>query len=87
MKHFTCAIAAALLVAFAGTAEAKTSLYKTEAGAQKHCPKDTLVWINTASGIYHQPGTKDYGKTKQGNYACQAEVAADPKYTASKNAQ
>ncbi len=26
------------------------------------------VWINTHSGIYHQPGTKWYGATNQGKY-------------------
>lgn len=32
------------------------------------------VWVNTDSGIYHCPGTKWYGKTKQGRYIKQKEA-------------
>lgn len=32
------------------------------------------VWVNTASGVYHCPGTRWYGRTKQGEYMTQAEA-------------
>lgn len=32
------------------------------------------VWVNTHSGVYHCPGTRWYGSTKQGEYMTQKEA-------------
>jgi hypothetical protein len=32
--------------------------------------KEVKVWVNTRSGVYHCPGSRWYGKTKQGE--CEA---------------
>ena len=32
------------------------------------------VWVNTASGVYHCPGTRWYGNTKRGEYMTQKEA-------------
>ena len=32
------------------------------------------VWVNTASGVYHCPGTRYYGKTRRGRYMMQDEA-------------
>jgi hypothetical protein len=33
-----------------------------------------MVWVNTDSGIYHNPGSRWYGKTKQGKYMTEADA-------------
>ena len=35
---------------------------------------DIRVWVNTNSGTYHCPGTRWYGKTKEGGYMTQKEA-------------
>jgi hypothetical protein len=42
-----------------------------------------MVWVNTDSGVYHKPGTRWYGKTKNGKYMTQAD-AVKAGYHASK---
>src|SRR5689334_16049274 len=36
--------------------------------------ENRLVWVNTATGIYHYSGTRWYGKTKQGEFMTEAEA-------------
>jgi hypothetical protein len=44
------------------------------------------VWVNTATGIYHYPGTRWYGNTKQGKYKSEKDAIARG-YRAAKNGQ
>jgi hypothetical protein len=52
------------------------ALFATEGGAQAHCPRDQVVWLNTNSGIYHEKGMRWYGNTKAGAYVCRKEADA-----------
>jgi len=67
---------AAPSVAIAASIQADISMFATEDGAQKHCPADTVVWLNTNSGIYHLKGERWYGRTKHGAYVCKKEADA-----------
>ncbi len=58
------------------TAPAGAGGLTTEAQTKAHCPADTVVWVNTKSGIYHFAGTHNYGTTKQGTYMCEADAKA-----------
>jgi len=44
-----------------------------------------MVWVNTDSGIYHKPGTRYYGKTKQGKYMSEANAIKAGYRAAGKN--
>jgi hypothetical protein len=51
--------------------------YGNEAAAQQHCPKDTVVWLNVPTIIWHYKGERWYGQTKDGAYVCMKEAAAE----------
>lgn len=48
--------------------------YRTEQQAQDHCPKDTVVWLNPQSGMFHLKGRGSYGVSGAGRYACHREA-------------
>ena len=48
--------------------------FKTEQLAQRHCPGDTVVWLNTYSGIWHYRGAKYWMNTKYGAFVCEKEA-------------
>jgi hypothetical protein len=51
--------------------------FGTESDAAKHCPKDTVVWLNVPTMIWHLKGQRWYGNTKHGAYVCEKEAAAE----------
>lgn len=37
-------------------------------------PKTVVVWVNTASRVYHRPGSRWYGKTRHGKYMTEKDA-------------
>lgn len=67
--------------ASASTADAATSpdsntrASATSATARRPAEKSAgMVWVNTAAGVYHKPGTRWYGKTKKGKYMLETDA-------------
>lgn len=48
--------------------------FQSEQAAQKHCPGDTVVWVNLPTGVFHFKGQRWYGRTKNGAFVCQKEA-------------
>lgn len=53
--------------------ENNVQLFAVETEAQKRCPADVVVWVNTPTGVYHLKGMRWYGSTNHGAYVCQKE--------------
>jgi hypothetical protein len=68
-------------------APASTPASSKPATAQQTRPANSagMVWVNTDSGIYHKPGTRYYGKTKQGKYMSEADAIKAGYHPAGKN--
>jgi hypothetical protein len=47
--------------------------YTTEAEAKASCPSDAVVWVNSASKVYHPSGSRSYGNTRTGAYMCEQD--------------
>ena len=50
------------------------TLFQNEQQAQRHCPQDTVVWLNLSSGIYHFRGQRWYANTNNGAFVCEQEA-------------
>jgi len=68
--------AAMLLVTGAALGQAMQT-FKSEKTAQRHCPADTIVWLNKSSANYHYKGDPWYGRTQRGIYVCKVEADKD----------
>lgn len=78
---------AAIAAFWPGLGEARAP-YAPDAPAPtaQSCPRDTLVWVNTKSGVYHLPGMRWYGRTSEGQYICR-KAADEVGYRPTHNGQ
>jgi hypothetical protein len=48
--------------------------YRYEAQAQRHCPTDTVVWLDFRKGIYYSKGRRQYAQGDTGAFVCRDEA-------------
>ena len=80
MSLRTIILAAALFVSALCPAYANPTPalhFQSEQQAQLHCPHDSVVWVNTKTGVYHLKGERWYGATKDGAYVCRKDADAE----------
>ena len=70
--------ALSLVAILAGAATAAPALpltpFRTQDQAQRHCPGDTVVWLDFNKGKYYAKGQKLYGRGLNGSYVCREEA-------------
>jgi hypothetical protein len=66
-----------ILLAGGGALGQGMQTFTNEQTAQRHCPADTVVWLNTSSANYHFKGDAWYGRTQRGTYVCKVEADKD----------
>jgi hypothetical protein len=50
--------------------------FRYEAQAQRHCPGDTIVWLDFRKQVYYSHRQKRYGQGYTGSFVCQKEARA-----------
>lgn len=73
MKRMLAALLLLSCLSFLPTATTDLRLVQS-AYAQTAGNPNVKVWVNTKSGVYHCPGDRWYGTTKQGEYMTQKQA-------------
>jgi hypothetical protein len=75
MGKVLCIVLLALtLAACSPTAASLRSQQFDSTQTQSTGNPNVKVWVNTKSGVYHCPGTRWYGNTRQGEYMTQKQA-------------
>ena len=48
--------------------------FRYEAQAQRHCPRDTIVWLDFRTGRYYLKGQRRYASGYTGSFVCRNEA-------------
>jgi hypothetical protein len=72
----TVGLPAVLISAYGATQAAATPLtpFRYEAQAQRHCPDDTVVWLDLPRGVYYLKGQKRYARGATASFVCRGEA-------------
>jgi hypothetical protein len=50
------------------------TVFRYESQAQRHCPGDTIVWLDFKTGRYYQKGQRRYASGFTGSFVCRNEA-------------
>jgi len=64
----------ALTVGATYAAASPLTPFRNEAQAQRHCPVDTVVWLDFRKGIYYFKRQKRYAQGSTGSFVCLDEA-------------
>jgi len=74
LYFYSCSVFA-LISCAPQSAMAKTlTPFRYEAQAQRHCPVDTVVWLDFRSGRYYLKGQRRYASGHTGSFVCRNEA-------------
>ena len=73
---FTIGLRTVLIMAGCATQAVAMPLtpFRYEAQAQRHCPDDTVVWLDLPRGVYYLKGQKRYARGMTGSFVCRGEA-------------
>jgi len=70
----SCLLVALVFGSACTSAHSKSGAAASAFAGQNKGNPSVKVWVNTDSHVYHCPGTRWYGNTKQGGYMTQKEA-------------
>jgi len=73
--RMTAAIALLFLLSSPGqVASLPLTIFRYQDQAQRHCPSDTVVWLDFAKRTYYSRAHRKYGQGFKGSYMCRNEA-------------
>ena len=76
LGFYCCSAAFLALISSAPESAVAQSLtpFRYESQAQRHCPNDTIVWLDFGRGRYYLKGQRRYASGFTGSFACRKEA-------------
>src|SRR6266404_7090883 len=76
IKFYGCSATFLAVISFASHSAMAQALtpFRYESQAQRHCPEDTIVWLDFGRGRYYLKGQRRYASGYTGSFACRNEA-------------
>ncbi|MEH2545024.1 hypothetical protein V1283_001669 [Bradyrhizobium sp. AZCC 2262] len=76
IKFYGCSATFLAVISCASHSAMAQSLtpFRYESQAQRHCPGDTIVWLDFGTGRYYLKGQRRYASGYTGSFVCRNEA-------------